>query len=222
MTEEQEALKLIFAELDKPLDQKHVKPPAPGKYGEYIEGWHAIAEANRILGFDGWSYCVDRMEKTAEYVTQDKYGNDQHRVGYMAIVAVQTSYLGVSRQDVGHGSGASKSLEDAHEGAMKEAVTDALKRALRTLGHPFGLALYDKTKTHVVDSEAEERAAQQAAQAVADAQAELVACESMSALEGAFRALAGRYGSYEAVPAEVVATFKEERAKITQTEKEAA
>jgi DNA repair and recombination protein RAD52 len=43
------------AELAKPLNRSHVKPPAPGKYGDYIEGWRTIDEANRIFGFDGWT-----------------------------------------------------------------------------------------------------------------------------------------------------------------------
>jgi DNA repair and recombination protein RAD52 len=56
---------------------------------------------------------------------------------------------GVTRQDVGFGSGFAKMIGDAIEGATKEAVTDALKRCLRTFGHPFGLALYDKERAHV-------------------------------------------------------------------------
>ena len=40
----------------------------------------------------------------------------------------------------GHGSGAT--LGAAHESAIKEAETDAMKRALITFGNPFGLALY--------------------------------------------------------------------------------
>jgi DNA repair and recombination protein RAD52 len=34
---------------------------------------------------------------------------------------------------------------------LKEAETDAMKRALMTFGNPFGLALYDKTQENVVD-----------------------------------------------------------------------
>ena len=37
----------------------------------------------------------------------------------------------------------------AHESAVKEAVTDAFKRAFRGFGYPFGLALYDKSREHV-------------------------------------------------------------------------
>ena len=40
-------------------------------------------------------------------------------------------------------------LGQAHESAIKEAETDAMKRALMTFGNPFGLALYDKQQRQV-------------------------------------------------------------------------
>lgn len=132
----------ISAELEKKLDPSFVKPPPQGKYGEYIEGWHAIAEANRIFGFGGWSYTLDKINLTN--ATED---GGKHRVGYMACVTVTVD--GVQRGDVGHGQGFGRSEGDAHDSAAKEAVTDALKRALRTFGNPFGLALYDKSKANV-------------------------------------------------------------------------
>ena len=37
------------------LNAKHVRTREhAGKTLSYIEGWHVIAEANRIFGFDGW------------------------------------------------------------------------------------------------------------------------------------------------------------------------
>ena len=37
------------------LDPKHVKTrKANGTSLYYVEGWHVIAEANRIFGFDAW------------------------------------------------------------------------------------------------------------------------------------------------------------------------
>jgi DNA recombination protein Rad52 len=142
--------KLISEECAKPLDNRHVKEPAPGKYGQYIEGWHAIDEANTVFGFGGWSYSVDTLVKTNQ---SEKDG--KHHTGYAATVTVTVD--GVARQDVGHGQGHAKAEGDAHEGAIKEAVTDALKRALRTFGYRFGLALYDKTKSNVVDGAEAER-----------------------------------------------------------------
>lgn len=132
----------ITKELQSKLNPDFVKEPPKGKYGQYIEGWHAIAEANRIFGFNGWSYTLDSLQLTN--ATRD---GGSHRIGYMAQVTVCVD--GVSRGDVGHGQGFGKSEGDAHDSAVKEAVTDALKRALRTFGNPFGLALYDKSKANV-------------------------------------------------------------------------
>jgi len=141
----------ITTELQKPLDTKHVKPPPQGKYGEYVEGWHVIAEANRIFGFAGWSYSLDALVKTNQ---AEKSG--KHYVGYAATVTVAVD--AVSRTDVGHGQGQMGNEGDSHDSAIKEAVTDALKRALRTFGNQFGLALYDKTKANVSDVTAELKA----------------------------------------------------------------
>lgn len=133
------------AELAKPLNRAHVKPPAPGKHGEYIEGWRVIDEANRIFGFDGWTRETVEMVETCRAENNGKW-----YVGYMAKVRVNVG--GVVREGTGCGSGdGMKSLADAVESAVKEAETDAMKRALMTFGNPFGLALYDKTKANVED-----------------------------------------------------------------------
>ncbi len=137
--------------LDQPLDPRNIKPPAPGKYGEYLEAWFVIEEANRIFGRDGWSYEVCEIRLTNE--TQD--AESKWHVGYFATVRVDA--LDRSKSDVGHGQGHGRSHGDAHDSAVKEAATDALKRALRTFGNPLGLALYDKQKSGVgyVANEAE-------------------------------------------------------------------
>lgn len=160
----------IAAELAKDLARALVKPPPQGKYGEYISAFDVITTANKIFGWDGWAYAVDRLEQTncgeVEKTNRDGEAYMQWEIGYMAVVRVSVCRGGiVGRQDVGHGQGHSKSLGDAHDSAMKEAVTDALKRALRTFGNPLGLALYDKTKAHVSDNPnaAEERGANIAA-----------------------------------------------------------
>ena len=59
------------------------------------------------------------------------------------------------RQGVGHGHGMSRhSKGEAHESAAKEAESDAQKRALKSFGNQFGLALYDKEQKQVADGEA--------------------------------------------------------------------
>lgn len=139
--------------LEAKLDPKNVRPPAPGRFGDYIEGWFAIAEANRIFGHGNWSYSVDSLTllDREQIKVRDRYGKEveQWRAAYEALVTVTVG--DVKRQDVGYGQGQAKvpNIGDALESAGKEAVTDALKRALRTFGYPLGLALYDKSKAHV-------------------------------------------------------------------------
>lgn len=134
------------AELAKPLDPKHVAQRSQaGRSLSYIEGWHAIAEANRIFGFDGWNReTIDIRQLGEPYQTP---GKDSVRVNYMARVRITVG--DITRDGCGFGQGIDKDVGQAHESALKEAETDAMKRALMTFGNPFGLALYDKTQANV-------------------------------------------------------------------------
>ena len=58
------------------------------------------------------------------------------------------------REGTGAGHGIDADMGQAHESAIKEAETDAMKRALMTFGNPFGLALYDKQQREVTSSAA--------------------------------------------------------------------
>lgn len=138
-----------IAALQAKLDAANVKPPQQyGPKGDYLEGWHVIAEANRIFGFDGWAYetvdtkCVSESPRKIGRDKKDGWG-----VTYTSRVRVTVK--GIVREDFGAGHGYDVDLGLAHESAVKEAVTDALKRTLRTFGNPFGLALYDKTRANV-------------------------------------------------------------------------
>jgi DNA repair and recombination protein RAD52 len=141
--------------LTAPLDPSKIKPPPKGKYGEYVDGFHVITEANRIFGFDGWSYSITMMEICSRVETVDAKQQPQVRVGYRCTVRAEVG--GVYREGAAVGSGMSRpeNEADAHESALKEAETDALKRALRSFGYTFGLALYDKTQANVQAPEPE-------------------------------------------------------------------
>ncbi len=119
-----------------------------GRTLSYIEGWVAIAEANRIFGFSEWDReTVDLRQLCPPY----KNSNQNNVVNYMAKVRVTVRANGdvVVREGCGFGSGIDKDEGQAHESAIKEAETDAMKRALMTFGNPFGLALYDKSQENV-------------------------------------------------------------------------
>lgn len=135
--------------LDAPLDPKAVKPPPQGKYGEYVDAYHVICEANRIFKHDGWSYTITSLMQCSRVETADRRGDAQVRVAYRCTVLAEAG--GARREGAAVGTGMAKPENegDAHESAIKEAETDALKRALRSFGNTFGLALYDKTKANV-------------------------------------------------------------------------
>lgn len=137
--------------LSADLDRKHVASRSQaGRQLSYIEGWHAIAEANRIFGFDGWSSETVALDLVSERERQ--VGQRQgFGVTYTARVRI-TVYAGdriISRDGVGAGHGMDVDPGLAHEKAVKEAETDARKRGLMTFGNPFGLALYDKSQESV-------------------------------------------------------------------------
>ena len=123
------------------LDPSHVRTrQAAGATLHYIEGWHVIAEANRIFGFDGW----DRETVSASCVASAKSRSD-YLVAYTAKVriTVRAGKTLVVREGSGSGEAKGFSLGQAHELALKSAETDATKRALASFGNSFGLALYD-------------------------------------------------------------------------------
>lgn len=142
-----------IAELSAPLQSGHVKSrQQAGRKLSYIEGWHAIAEANRIFGFDAWTRETIDIRVVAEAERSiGQQGGKGWGVSYIAKVRVTVQ--GVIREGVGTGHGIDRDLGLAHESAIKEAETDAMKRALMTFGNPFGLALYDKTQANVCDDE---------------------------------------------------------------------
>lgn len=140
-------------ELSAPLGREHVKQRTQaGRQLSYVEGWHAIAEANRIFGFSEW----DRELKDIRQLGEAREIDGKFRVSYMATVRVKVRAGDiediVTRDGTGYGSGIDRDLGSAHESAIKEAETDAMKRALMTFGNPFGLALYDKEQREVVDA----------------------------------------------------------------------
>src|SRR4029078_1214284 len=109
-------------------------------------GWHAIAEANRIFGYESW----DRQTVAPRCVWQGKqraetwcFYSTKWRI------KVRAGDISIVREGIGTGIGRAAAAETAHDMALKAAETDATKRALADIGDPFVLALYDKDKRGV-------------------------------------------------------------------------
>jgi DNA recombination protein Rad52 len=101
----------------------------------YVESWKAIDAANRIFGFDGWN---------SETLEAGLVSEDAKCVSYIAKVRITIG--NIVKEGYGAGHGRKGSIGDKHESAIKEAESDAQKRALRQFGYQFGLSLYDSKK----------------------------------------------------------------------------
>jgi DNA recombination protein Rad52 len=130
--------------LKRNLDHRFIRSRlSHGRELSYIEGWYAVAQANRIFGFDGWS----RETLDARCVL-----GRENRGSFLAVytakvrITVQADGSTIIREGHGSGEGRGSSPGEVHDIALKAAETDATKRALATFGRPFGLALYRKSK----------------------------------------------------------------------------
>lgn len=138
--------------LSADLDKGNVRSRSQGGRAlPYIAGWKVIEEANRIFGFDGWTRNTIETKCVAEYERTLASGGKGWGVTYIAKVRILVGDT-IVRDGTGAGHGIDRDLGLAHESAIKEAETDAMKRALMTFGNPFGLALYDKEQAHVSDT----------------------------------------------------------------------
>jgi recombination DNA repair RAD52 pathway protein len=120
-------------QLKAKLEAKHVKTrKANGADLHYVEGWHVIAEANRIFGYDAW----DRRTLATRCVWDGAAGA-YHEAAYTAKVRVSVRAGDITIVREGSGSGEAKAATpgQAHELALKGAETQATKRALATFGN---------------------------------------------------------------------------------------
>ena len=166
-------LAALQAKLNQKLGPEYIstRPGGNGMKLTYTEGWKVINLANEVFGFNGWSTAV--VNVTCDFADYDP-NTQRHSVGIAAIVRV-TLRDGVYHEDTGYGvmensksKGAAfdkvcaipQFILEPHSRSFrtyprfgftpqcrKEAVTDALKRALRNFGNLLGNCLYDKEYT---------------------------------------------------------------------------
>ena len=146
----------VTGELARPLDPALVsqRRGRAGKTLSYIEGHVAIAQANAIFGFGGWGFEVagDVTLRQIEAVDRGT-GEVTRTLAYSAPVRV-TVPGAPPRTDVGFHS-VTDETADGHETAIKGAITDGMKRALRSFGDRFGNGLYGGHPTSVQSGSAD-------------------------------------------------------------------
>ncbi len=129
--------------LAQPLDRSLVstRQGRAGRIYEYLEGHVVIDQASNIFGRGGWGYDIVGEVTLREIETVDSATGEVKR-GQAYAAKVMLNVPGApSRTDVGFHAVAEETV-DGHETAYKGAVTDALKRALRSFGDQFGNCLY--------------------------------------------------------------------------------
>src|SRR5499427_8967797 len=90
-------------QLKAKLEPRHVKSrKANGVDLHYVEGWHVIAEANRIFGYDAW----DRRTVATKCVSSS--GNGQHHFAAYTVkvrITVRAGDIIIVREGSGSGFG---------------------------------------------------------------------------------------------------------------------
>ncbi|KAK5171221.1 DNA repair protein rad52 [Saxophila tyrrhenica] len=129
--------------LNKQLGPEYVstRPGAGGGKVHYLAAEKAINLANEVFGFNGWSSSIQNVQ--IDFVDEHPQSG-KISLGLSTIVRV-TIRDGTFHEDMGYGHIENcKGKAAAFEKAKKEAVTDAMKRALRNFGNVLGNCLYDK------------------------------------------------------------------------------
>src|SRR5688572_28678164 len=95
-----------------------------GRGFSFIEGWHAISEANRIFGFDAW----DRETVELKCVATRIQGTTNIAVYTAKVrITVRARTGSVVREGTGSSEGRGASAYEAHSMGLKGAETDATK-----------------------------------------------------------------------------------------------
>lgn len=142
-----------------------LKPIHPGRVMEaqghsHLPAFDVIAHLTRIFGFEGWDKEVTSLWLISESSRPNP--NDSSKTQYTVTYGCQMrltikakvegssifgNSLGVVKRIEEAATGSANnlpSLGDAHDFAMKNAISYALKRCAKDLGDQFGLSLYNK------------------------------------------------------------------------------
>ena len=140
----------------QPLDPRRVKQ-ANGQ--SHLEAWDVRRHLIRVFGYGGWSFevisCDCILERSFWSEAKNEPFKGRHTVIYRVVgrLTIKDSDGLVLTQFEDGATGDSTNqptLGDAHDLALKTAMSQALKRCAVNLGDRFGLSLYNKGATGAV------------------------------------------------------------------------
>jgi recombination DNA repair RAD52 pathway protein len=126
----------------------------------HLEAWDVRRYLIRVFGYGGWDFEVLETELVHASVTErekkDKDGNPYtaylhtvvYRVTGRLVLKDESGEVIASYDDGAAGDAINQpSVGDAHDMALKTAMSQAIKRCAVNLGDQFGLSLYDNGNT---------------------------------------------------------------------------
>lgn len=134
----------------------------------HLEAWDVRRTLTRIFGFGGFDVETKALDLVREIEIPpgqlirkrnngDEYPNDKtlwtvvYRAEIRLVIKNPDGSIGAVFEDGASGDSANQpSLGDAHDQALKTALSQGLKRCAVNLGDQFGLALYNKGRTNAV------------------------------------------------------------------------
>lgn len=132
---------------------------APGRVAKvqgmaHLEAWDVRRYLIKVFGYGGWDFEVRETEMVSHVAEERQRKSDGkpytahtviYRVTGRLTVKDTTGAVVAVYDDAATGDGPNQpSLADAHDLALKTAVSQALKRCAVNLGDQFGLSLYNK------------------------------------------------------------------------------
>jgi len=138
-------------QLLRPVNPRRVQRDNHGM--SHLAAYDVSAHLTRIFGFGGWRKEILSLELVAEDAVKDEGRN---RLGWFVTYRCTMRLIVHSSTDEGDwwnedgATGSASNLPDrgdAHDFALKNAISYALKRCAKDLGDQFGLSLYNKGST---------------------------------------------------------------------------
>ncbi len=148
---------LTSTQVDALLAPLHPSRVRQAQGQAHLEAWDVRRHLLRVFGWGGWDFTVVSCDLVAQLDTPPPSSGGKTRytvvyrvLGRLTIKDPAGQVLAVYEDGATGDAANQPSLGDAHDMAMKTALSQALKRCAMNLGDGFGLSLYNNGRTEAV------------------------------------------------------------------------